>query len=334
MFQRSLSLPEPGTATFFLWGPRQTGKSTLMRQSYPDSRWIDLLKADEFRRYASRPELLRLESAAAVEPRDRQIVIDEIQKVPALLDEVHWLIENRGFRFALCGSSARKVRRGAANLLGGRALRFELRGITARELGGDFDLDRLLTTGYLPSVYQSPRPARLLDAYVADYLRQEIAAEGLVRSLPAFSGFLDAAAFSDGDPGQFLKYRPRVRRVPPYRQGLLRDLGGHLAGEMAAGVPQAPQAPGFPGTEVLLLGCRCRQQAGGAGERWCRGLRHTEGHSRTGSSTSCPRTSATGRWTPTSLTGACQAGSRSTSWLATCCWPLKPRQASALPIGT
>ena len=203
MFQRSLSLPEPGTATFFLWGPRQTGKSTLMRQSYPDSRWIDLLKADEFRRYASRPELLRLESAAAVEPRDRQIVIDEIQKVPALLDEVHWLIENRGFRYALCGSSARKVRRGAANLLGGRALRFELHGITARELGGDFDLDRLLSTGYLPSVYESPRPGRLLDAYVADYLRQEIAAEGLVRSLPAFSGFLDAAAFSDGDPVNF-----------------------------------------------------------------------------------------------------------------------------------
>ncbi|MCY4422944.1 MAG: AAA family ATPase, partial [Acidimicrobiaceae bacterium] len=95
MFQRLLSLPEPGTETFFLWGPRQAGKSTLLRQRYPDGVWVDLLKADEFRRYVARPELLREELEATGPDPSRQVVIDEIQKVPALLDEVHWLIENR-----------------------------------------------------------------------------------------------------------------------------------------------------------------------------------------------------------------------------------------------
>ncbi len=202
MFNRNLILPRPGRETFFLWGPRQTGKSTLLRKHYPGGHWIDLLKSDEFRRYATRPELLRLELEADPDPA-RQIVIDEVQKVPALLNEVHWLMENRGLHFALCGSSARKVRRGAANLLGGRALRYELRGLTAGELADSFDLDRLLNHGYLPRIHQSARPRRLLDSYIADYLKEEIAAEGLVRNLPAFSGFLDAAALSDTEPVNF-----------------------------------------------------------------------------------------------------------------------------------
>ena len=200
MFERALSLPDAGAETFFLWGPRQAGKSTLLRRRYPDGIWFDLLKADEFRRYVSRPELLREDLEAADAARARQVVIDEVQKGPALLDEVHWLIENRGLRFALCGSSARRVRRGAANLLGGRALRYELRGLTAGEVGDSFDLDRALNHGYLPRIYESGQPRRLLDAYIADYLRQEVAAEGLVRNLPAFSEFLDAAALSDGEP--------------------------------------------------------------------------------------------------------------------------------------
>ena len=200
MFNRNLALPAPGEETFFLWGPRQIGKSTLFRQRYPRSRWLDLLKADEFRRYAANPELLRQEIEAQARPAaGDQIVIDEIQKVPALLDEVHWLIENRGLHFALCGSSARKVRRGAANLLGGRAVRYELYGLTADELGNEFDLSRMLNHGYLPRMYEVDRPARRLDAYVGDYLKEEVAAEGLVRNLPAFSGFLDAAALCDGE---------------------------------------------------------------------------------------------------------------------------------------
>lgn len=197
MFPRSLRLPAAGRETFFLWGPRQTGKTTLLREAYPDALWIDLLKADEYRRYLDRPELLRQELGVA--PSPRQIVIDEVQKVPVLLDEVHWLLENRGLHFALCGSSARKVKRGAANLLGGRAVRYELHGLTAAELGTGFDLDRLVNHGYLPRIYQADRPRRLLAAYVGDYLKEEVAAEGLVRALPSFSGFLDAAALSDGE---------------------------------------------------------------------------------------------------------------------------------------
>ena len=203
MFDRSLVLPQPGSETFFLWGPRQAGKSTLLRGCYPDAYWVDLLKSEIFRRYLDHPEYLRQELAAAAPLSGQQIVIDEVQKVPALLDEVHWLIENRGLHFALCGSSARKVRRGAANLLGGRAVRYELRGLTAGELGAAFDLSRMLNHGYLPRIYQAARPRRLLDAYIADYLREEVAAEGLVRNLPAFSGFLDAAALSDGEMVNF-----------------------------------------------------------------------------------------------------------------------------------
>jgi len=197
MFKRSLSLPASGTETFFLWGPRQTGKTTLLRKTYGDARWVDLLKAEEVRRYVARPELLRQEIEAEPLNPGRQIVIDEIQKVPTLLDEVHWLLENRGLHFALCGSSARKVKRGAANLLGGRAIRYELHGLTASELAGEFELDRMLNHGYLPRIYEASRPNRLLDAYIADYLKEEVAAEGLVRNLPTFSDFLDVAALSD-----------------------------------------------------------------------------------------------------------------------------------------
>ena len=200
MFTRKLQLPAPATETFFLWGPRQAGKTTLLKEHYGDCRWVDLLKADQFRRYVVNPEFLRQEIEAERGGGDRtQVVIDEIQKVPALLDEVHWLMENRNIQFALCGSSARKVRRGAANLLGGRAVRYQLHGLTAAEIGPDFDLDRLLNHGYLPRIFDADRPGKLLDAYIADYLKEEIAAEGLVRNLPAFSGFLDAAALSDGE---------------------------------------------------------------------------------------------------------------------------------------
>jgi len=203
MFARSLHLPAPGSESFFLWGPRQTGKSTLLRERYPRASWIDLLKADEYRRYVARPELLRQELEATDDVTGQQIIIDEVQRVPALLDEVHWLIENREACFALCGSSARRVKRGAANLLGGRAIRYELHGITASELGSEFDLDLLLNRGYLPRVYQSARSRALLDAYVGDYLREEVAAESRIRNLPVFSEFLAIAALGDTDSVNF-----------------------------------------------------------------------------------------------------------------------------------
>jgi predicted AAA+ superfamily ATPase len=169
----------------------------MLRSAYPDAVWLDLLKSEEYRRYLQQPEMLRQEiEAMSVRPF---VVIDEVQKVPQLLDEVHWLHENRGIDFALCGSSARKVKRGQANLLGGRAIRYELFGLVSHELASDWNLDRMLNHGYLPRVYLADSPKRLLAAYVGDYLKEEVGAEGLVRNLPVFSEFLNIAALSDAE---------------------------------------------------------------------------------------------------------------------------------------
>jgi predicted AAA+ superfamily ATPase len=133
-----------------------------------------------------------------VEAQDsKTIVIDEIQKIPLLMDEIHWLIENRGYQFVLSGSSARKLRRGKVNLLGGRAWRFELYPLVSKELGR-FDLDRALLSGFLPSHYLSSNSTMDLKAYVNDYLKEEIQAEALTRNLPAFSKFLKSAAITNG----------------------------------------------------------------------------------------------------------------------------------------
>lgn len=200
-YTRLLALPKAGEGTFFLWGARQSGKSSLLRANYGNTaKWVDLLQADQFRRYSTRPESLREE--LALKPCDF-VVIDEVQKVPALLDEVHWLHENEGVHFALCGSSARKLKRGHGNLLGGRAIRCELFGLTALELGQDFDLNRALNSGLLPRIYQASRPQSLLNAYVAEYLKEEVMAEGLVRQLPPFSNFLNAAGLCDGEQVNF-----------------------------------------------------------------------------------------------------------------------------------
>ena len=196
MFTRRLTLATTPRESFFLWGPRQTGKTSLLRSTYPGARRVDLLETDTFSRYASQPHLLRQELEA--EPH-RFVVIDEIQKVPALLDEVHWLIENRGLVFGLCGSSARKVRRGHANLLGGRAIRYELFGLVSAELSERFALGRALNHGLLPRHYLADDPRPLVRSYVADYLKEEVAAEGLVRNLPVFSEFLNVAALCDAE---------------------------------------------------------------------------------------------------------------------------------------
>ncbi len=192
IYKRILSIPH---ASAFLWGPRQSGKTTLLRQCFPEALRIDLLKTEQLVRYSRNPEILRDELRLI--PRDRLVVIDEIQNVPTLLNEVHYLIEEEGRVFVLCGSSARKVRRGHANLLGGRALRFELLGLSAHELAGDFVLERLLNHGYLPRHYQADQPEPLLRAYVDDYLKEEVLAEGISRNLPDFADFLRIAALGD-----------------------------------------------------------------------------------------------------------------------------------------
>jgi len=198
MIKRRLELPIKPKESFFLWGPRQSGKSMLLKAVYPDAIWYDLLKTDIYVRLLEKPSLLREELLYAQSQKKAGfVVIDEIQKIPALLDEVHWLIENTPFVFGLCGSSARKVRRGRANLLGGRALRYELFGFVSKELDLEFDLIRAINQGYLPRHYLSSSHEPLIRSYINDYLKEEIAAEALVRNLPAFSNFLNAAALSD-----------------------------------------------------------------------------------------------------------------------------------------
>ncbi len=198
MIRRTLQLPAKPQESFFLWGPRQSGKSMLLEATYPDAVRYDLLKTDLYIRLLERPSLLREELLYAQgEKRAGFAVIDEVQKIPALLDEVHWLIEHAGFMFGLCGSSARKVRRGHANLLGGRAVRYELFGFVSEEIGPGFDLVRMINQGYLPRHYLSASYPRLIRSYINDYLTEEIAAEALVRRLPTFSSFLSAAALFD-----------------------------------------------------------------------------------------------------------------------------------------
>lgn len=185
----------PRAKSFFLFGPRGTGKTTWVRRTFPQAVYIDLLEAELFIRLTANPQ--RLESLIPIGHRD-WVVIDEIQRIPDLLSEVHRLIETRGHRFALTGSSARKLRRGGVNLLGGRARTLSMHPLTASELGADFNLDKSLYTGHLPSAYTQTDPDKFLSAYVKTYLEEEVRQEGLTRNLGAFARFLEAASFSQG----------------------------------------------------------------------------------------------------------------------------------------
>lgn len=197
----TIDLPEGRSA--FLWGPRQTGKTTLLRQLFPDSLRYDLLKTDIFLDLTREPSLLREQLVASPdEVLRRPIIIDEVQKSPQLLDEVHWLIENRGLRFILSGSSARKLRRGQANLLGGRAWRYRLFPLVSPELGF-LDLLRVLNRGLIPSHYLDEGYRRSQKAYVRDYLKEEVFDEGLTRKVPAFSRFFEAMGHSHGELTNF-----------------------------------------------------------------------------------------------------------------------------------
>ena len=196
MYTRFLRLEDAENDTVFLWGARQTGKSTLPKTLFPDCRYYDLLKGEEFERFNRRPELLREELLTCNE--DELIIIDEVQKVPQLLDEVHWLITNQNLRFILCGSSARKLKRSGANLLGGRAIRNVLFPLVSIEIP-DFNLDKAIMNGMLPRHYQAKNPGKRLQAYIGDYLQEEIRAEALTRNLSTFGRFLEIAAISCGE---------------------------------------------------------------------------------------------------------------------------------------
>ena len=189
---RFLALPR---GSFFLFGPRGTGKTTWLRQVLPDALVVDLLKPEEYRRLSARPERLRERVRGAAAGTD--VVVDEVQRVPELLNVVHHLMESGGgHRFVLTGSSARKLRRGGVNLLAGRALMRSMHPFMAGEMGHRFDLDTSLRLGTVPTVVSSDDSRSALAAYASLYVEQEVRAEGLARDVGSFSRFLEAASFS------------------------------------------------------------------------------------------------------------------------------------------
>jgi predicted AAA+ superfamily ATPase len=191
---RMLDINLPDNRSAFLWGPRKTGKTYWINERFSDSVLIDLLKTDVFADYASRPSLLREQ----YQEHKGLVVIDEIQMVPDLLNEIHWLIENSDVSFLMIGSSARKLRRGHVNLLGGRAWRYTMAPLTYAETKG-FDLGQVIISGLLPPHFLSSDPVQDLRSYVADYLKEEIAAEAVIQNMPAFAEFLRVAALTSGE---------------------------------------------------------------------------------------------------------------------------------------
>ncbi|MBI5149586.1 MAG: ATP-binding protein [Candidatus Omnitrophica bacterium] len=224
--------------SYFLFGPRQTGKSSLIAHSLKDVRVYNLLDSVLFLELSRNPARVSEE----LTPRDKVVVIDEIQRLPDLLNEVHRLIEEKGVRFLLTGSSARKLRHGGVNLLGGRARTQYFYPFTARELGRHFELKRALNMGLIPSIYFSSDPDADLGAYTGNYLQQEIIAEGATRNIPAFSRFLKVAALCNATIVNFtnvandaqvarttvyeyfeiLKDTLIIRELPPFKRGRQR----------------------------------------------------------------------------------------------------------------
>ena len=194
LIPRFFSLPKE---SFFLFGPRGTGKSTWLKKWREEALWIDLLEPDLVRQFQARPE--RLKEWVLGNPEKSHVIVDEIQKVPELLSVVHSLIEEKkGTQFILTGSSARKIKKAGVDLLAGRALNLSLHPFMASELGSQFNLDKSLHLGMLPLVLMSSEPDKVLKTYASLYVREEVQAEGLVRNIGGFSRFLESISFSHG----------------------------------------------------------------------------------------------------------------------------------------
>jgi predicted AAA+ superfamily ATPase len=197
--KRILNIDLPPRQSAFLWGPRKTGKSTYLKERFPHSLVYDFLQTDLFLEFSKQPSLLRERLLAkGNDVLNYPVILDEVQKVPQILDEVHWLIENKGLRFILCGSSARKLKRGKANLLGGRAWRYEMFPLVTAELE-NLNLLRVLNRGMMPDHYLQESYKKALRAYTQDYLKEEVFDEGLTRNIPAFARFFDAMGYSHGE---------------------------------------------------------------------------------------------------------------------------------------
>ena len=198
---RLQSLKNLNNSSSFLWGPRQVGKTSLLEHLFPGALFFDLLDPKLFEAFILHPTLLQ-ERILAAPKNQTPVIIDEVQKIPKLLDVVQFMITRHGTQFILSGSSARKLKRGSGNLLGGRAVRYELFPLVSQEIP-QFDLLRALNHGLLPRHYLHDNPQDFTHAYVGDYLKEEVFAEALTRNLQAFSKFLESAAFSNGEQVNF-----------------------------------------------------------------------------------------------------------------------------------
>lgn len=196
MFQRLLEVPKDLQHSIFLFGPRGTGKTSWLKQHFADAIYFDLLNDDTYTELSARPTRL---SDRIPQDYTGWVIIDEVQKIPAILDEVHRLIEGRELRFVLTGSSARKLKQHGVNLLAGRALTYHMHTLTAAELQSAFDGLTALQNGLLPMAVTSKQVKRYLSSYVATYLREEVMQESLTRNMAMFSRFLETASFSQGE---------------------------------------------------------------------------------------------------------------------------------------
>lgn len=197
MYERLLKLPFGGRKSFFLFGPRGTGKTTWISTHAGDALYFDLLESRLYTQLLADPQSLE---NLIPDGYSNWIIIDEVQKIPALLNEAHRLIERKQYKFILTGSSARSLRRKGVNLLAGRALNYFMHPLTALELGRDFRLESALKFGSIAAISQEPDPEKFLAAYTETYLREEVLQEGLTRNISDFARFLETASFSQGSP--------------------------------------------------------------------------------------------------------------------------------------
>ncbi|MEA1963369.1 MAG: ATP-binding protein [Patescibacteria group bacterium] len=182
--------------SFFLFGPRGTGKTSWLKKNFKNALYFDLLDSAVYRKFLANPESL---SKLIPDNFNNWIILDEIQRIPELLNEVHRLIENKKYKFILTGSNARKLRKKGTNLLAGRAYTYAMHPLSALELKEDFSLEKSLSTGHLPKAYITDNPKEFLSSYIETYLKEEVAEEGLTRNLGDFYRFLEVASFSQGE---------------------------------------------------------------------------------------------------------------------------------------
>lgn len=232
-YRRYLKLKIELRQSIFLWGARKTGKSTFLKDNFPDSTYVDLLDTNLSYRYSIKPSLLRDEILALSKDQiNAPIIIDEIQKVPALLDEIHWLIENTEATFILCGSGGRRLKKEGSNLLGGRAIKYNFYPLVYPEYKEEFDLLKILNQGLIPPHFINENPRKLLQSYIDAYLANEVSLEGNVRNFPAFNRFLESTRFSCGEMLNYTNIARDVginsKTIKEYYQILVDTLVGYL----------------------------------------------------------------------------------------------------------